>query len=76
MANRKAIVDEIRHRYGDSLTSKQVLAYLGVDYKTGKKFLRGLDSFTVSEGGHSRYLAIDVAAAIDRRQTKAPTGAI
>lgn len=76
MATRKAITEEIRRRYGDSLTSKEVLNYLGVDYKTGKSFLRALDSFTVTDGGHSRYLAIDVAAAIDRRQTKAPIAGV
>ena len=73
MAKRKAISDDIRHRYGDTLTAKEVLAYIGVDYKTGKRFLSTLDSFTVNAGGHPRYLAIDVAAAIAERQTQALT---
>lgn len=72
MATRKKIADDLRGQFGDSLTGKQVLKYLGVDYKTGKTFLAALDSYTITDGGHKRYLAIDVAAAIDRRQEKAP----
>lgn len=72
MATRKNIADDLRKRFGDSLTGNQVLRYLGVDYKTGKTFLAELDGYTVTDGGHKRYLAIDVAAAIDKRQEKAP----
>ena len=73
MAKRRAIADDIRSKYGDSLTAKEVLAYLGVDFKTGKQFLNSIDHFTVNNGGHPRYLAIDVAAAIDQRQSVAAT---
>ena len=73
MAKRRAIADDIRSKYGDSLTAKEVLSYLGVDFKTGKRFLSTIDHFTVTDGGHPRYLAIDVAAAIDRRQCVAAT---
>lgn len=70
MAVRKNIADDLRRQYGSSLTGNQVLNYLGVDYKTGKAFLSALDSFTVTDGGHKRYLAIDVAAEIDKRQER------
>lgn len=71
MAARKNIADDLRRQYGSSLTSNQVLDYLGVNYKTGKSFLLALDSFTVTDGGHKRYLAIDMAAEIDKRQERA-----
>lgn len=71
MAKRSVIAEDIRKRYGNCLTAKQVLEYLCVDYKTGKSFLDSLDGFKVTPHGRTKYLAIDVAAAIDREQTPA-----
>lgn len=73
MADRKQITADLRKKYGDSMTTKEVLEYLGnVSYRAAKPFLASLDSFTLVDGGHKRFLTIDVAAAIDRRQDKDP----
>lgn len=70
MAERKKIADDLRKLYGNSLTGKEVLSYIGMSYNAGKHFLSSIDSFTLTDGGHRRYLAIDVAAAIDKRQER------
>ncbi|MCD8340621.1 MAG: hypothetical protein LUC87_00510 [Clostridiales bacterium] len=72
MANRNTIAADLRRQYGNTLSAKQVGEYIGAkSYHTTKKFLSSIDSYTVEDGGWPRYLAIDVAAAIDRRQMRA-----
>jgi hypothetical protein len=71
MATKKEIIASLHERYGDTLNAKQVLAVCGIHgHSSGKAFLDSLDSFTLADSGRRRFLAIDVANAIYKRQER------
>lgn len=71
MASKREIAAEIKREYGNSLTERQVLDFIGIkDIRTGRSFINSLDGFLSGDGKRKRYLAIDVAAEIYRRQVR------
>lgn len=66
MADKLAIIKDIRKNYGNMLNIQQATAALGYkDRKATKKFLEGVP--TCDMGKEKKYLAIDVARRIVER---------
>lgn len=63
MAKRTDIAADIRAQYGNLLNTTQAAAYLGVDRKTARHFLRGLDVYKT--GKEHKYFATDIARRLD-----------
>ena len=67
MADRRAILDDIRKTYGNALNIQQLTAALGFkDRQAAKNFMVGIPP--INMGKEKKWLAIDVARRICERQ--------
>lgn len=67
MADRRAILDDIRINYGNALNIQQLTAALGFkDRRAAKNFMTGIPP--IDMGKEKKWLAIDVARRIYDKQ--------
>lgn len=62
MADKQAIINDIRKNYGNMLNITQLARVFNCDRKTVPKYVEGLPAF--SQGRDKKYLAIDVGRRI------------